>query len=92
MRVQPAPPVAPVEHVVQPVAPLVRVSVLLADFMRVNPPTFSGDDVQEDPQEFMDTVDQYCRVLNCSDDERVRYIPLQFRGLAVSWWRMFEHQ
>ena len=92
IRVQQAPPVGPVEHVVQPVPPLVRVPVSLVDFMRVNPLIFSGDDVQEDPQDFMDAVDQYCRALNCSDDERVRYIPLQFRGLAATWWRMIEHQ
>ena len=85
MRVQPAPPVVPVEHVVQPVTSPVRVPMPLADFMGVYPPIFSGDDVQEDPHQFLDTVDRYCRVLNYSDDERVRYIPLQFRGLAAEW-------
>ena len=76
IRVQPAPPVAPVEQMVQPVVPPVRVPVPLADFMGVYPPTFSRDDVQEDPHQFLDTIDRYCRALNCSDDERVRYIPL----------------
>ena len=48
-QVPPAEPAPVAEPVVQPVVQPARIPISLVDFMRVRPPTFSGDSGQENP-------------------------------------------
>ncbi|KAJ1386965.1 Retrotransposon gag domain [Sesbania bispinosa] len=60
--------------------------VTLAEFMKLNPPTFSGSNANEDPQRFIDGLERLWRVLSCSDIRAVELASFQVEGVAYDWF------
>lgn len=45
--------------------------------MSLNPPTFKGSKIEEDPQEFIDEIEKIFGVMNASDIEGVVFATYQ---------------
>ena len=62
----------------------------LRDFTRVNPPTFYGSKVNEDPQEFLDEVYKIQYVMGVSLSEKVELASYELKDVAqtlYAHWR-----
>ncbi|XP_034914505.1 uncharacterized protein [Populus alba] len=68
-------------HIVQ------GVNVSLNDFMELAPPTFTGMDISEDPQRFLDDIWRRCEALGCTDHRAVSLASFRLEGdMAISWF------
>jgi hypothetical protein len=68
-------------HIVQ------GVNVSLNDFMKLAPPTFTGMDISEDPQRFLDDIWRRCEALGCTDHRAVNLASFRLEGdMAISWF------
>ncbi|KAJ1415935.1 Retrotransposon gag domain [Sesbania bispinosa] len=70
----------------QPGATTRGIEVTLAEFMKLKPPTFSGSNVNEDPQSFIDHLERLWRALGCSDIRAVELASFQLEGVAYDWF------
>ncbi|CAJ2633390.1 unnamed protein product [Trifolium pratense] len=68
-----------------PVHPRVT-EVSLTSFVKMDPPTFSGSDVHEDPQVFLDEVSWICKGLGCSSTRMVELAAFRLRDVARGWY------
>ncbi|KAF7814510.1 DNA/RNA polymerases superfamily protein [Senna tora] len=59
--------------------------VTLPQFLKLKPPTFSGSDANQDPEEFIDDVERVCEALGCSGQRYVELVSYQLRDVARSW-------
>jgi len=77
------------QEVAQEEQPLVHprvTEVSLTSFMKLSPPMFSGSDVQEDPQAFLDEVSWICKGLGCSSVRMVELAAFRLRDVARGWY------
>ncbi|KAJ1438716.1 Zinc finger, CCHC-type [Sesbania bispinosa] len=70
----------------QPGAMTGGIEVILAEFMKLKPPTFSGSNANEDPQRFIDGLERLWRALGCSDIRAVELTSFQLEGVAYDWF------
>ncbi|KAJ1410736.1 Retrotransposon gag domain, partial [Sesbania bispinosa] len=75
----------------QPGAMTGGIEVTLAEFMKLKPPTFSGSNVNEDPQQFIDGLERLWRALGCSDIQDVELASFQLEGVAYDWFDTVTH-
>ena len=54
----------------------------LRDFSRINPPTYYGSKVDEDPQELIDEVYKILYSMGVSSSEKVELVTYQLKDLA----------
>ena len=66
----------------QPLVQPTRVEVSLNAFTKLNPPTFSGSDIHEDPQAFVEEVSWICRGLDYSPTRMVQLAAFRLRDIA----------
>ncbi|KAF7808124.1 DNA/RNA polymerases superfamily protein [Senna tora] len=59
--------------------------VTLPQLLKLKPPTFSGSDANQDPEEFIDDVERVCEALGCSGQRSVELVSYQLRDVARSW-------
>ena len=62
----------------------------LRDFTRMNPPTFYGSKVEEDPQEFIDEVYKILLTMGLSTSKKAELDTYQLKDVAQAWsvqWR-----
>ncbi|XP_057416627.1 uncharacterized protein LOC130711144 [Lotus japonicus] len=71
-------------------ATLGEITVSLADFMKLKPPTFSGLP-SEDPQRFIDALERLWRALGCSSVRAVDLALFQLEGIAHDWYDTLIH-
>ncbi|XP_065864774.1 uncharacterized protein [Euphorbia lathyris] len=58
----------------------------LSDFLRLQPPKFSGEDSVTDPMDFVDAMDRCYEVLGCTSARMVLLAGNQLQGVARSWY------
>ena len=55
----------------------------MGQFIRMNPPKFTGIKVEEDPEEFVDEMEKIFSVIHTTDSERLTYIQVEGFSLSV---------
>ena len=70
----------------QPLVQPTVAEVPLSAFTKLNPPTFSGSYIHEDPQTFVDEVSWICRGLGCSPTRMVQFAAFRLRDVARGWY------
>ena len=58
----------------------------LRDFIRMNPPTFYGSKVKEDPQEFIDEVYKIILGIWLSTSDKAELATYQLKDVAQVWY------
>ncbi|TMX03215.1 hypothetical protein EJD97_017548, partial [Solanum chilense] len=58
----------------------------LREFTRVNPPTFCGSKVEEDPQEFIDEVYKILYAMGLTTSEKAELSTYQLKDVAQTWY------
>ncbi|XP_029151508.1 uncharacterized protein [Arachis hypogaea] len=66
--------------------PLGERAVTLQSFLKLNPPTFSGNLLEDDPQLFIDSLNKAFRALRCPDDTTVDLATYNLTGHAYHWY------
>ena len=62
----------------------------IRDFTRMNPPTFFGPKVQEDPQGFIDEVFKVLDIVGVSFKEKVGLAAYQLKEVAQVWYKQWK--
>ncbi|CAM8999655.1 unnamed protein product [Rhodiola kirilowii] len=60
--------------------------IKLDEFLRHQPPTFSGTDAKDDPRTFIDQTQRLCHVLHCPSWRSVELASFRLQGVASSWF------
>ena len=58
----------------------------LRDFTRMNPPTFYGFKVEEDPQEFIDEIYKIHYAMWLTTSEKVELVTYQLKDVSQAWY------
>ena len=56
------------------------------DFMRMNPPTFHGTKVDEDPQSFIDEIFKVVDSMNVTPRQRAELAAYQLKDVSQVWF------
>ena len=62
------------------------IHVSFSEFVKLQPPTFSGSDSSEDPQQFLDGISRVCRALGCSSQRMVQLAEFRLWDVAQAWF------
>ncbi|XP_047268190.1 uncharacterized protein LOC124898596 [Capsicum annuum] len=62
----------------------------VGQFMRINPPKYSGPKVEEDLQEFVDEMEKIFRVIHVDQVEGVELAVYQLKDVANQWYNEWE--
>ena len=62
------------------------IQVSYSEFMKLKPPLFTGSDVSEDPQRFLDDMTRVCRALGCSSQRTVQLVEFRLQDVAQVWF------
>ncbi|XP_016549266.1 uncharacterized protein LOC107849131 [Capsicum annuum] len=62
----------------------------VGQFIRMNPPKFSGAKVEEDPQEFVDEMEKIFKVMHIDQVEGVKLAAYQLKDVANQWYNEWE--
>ena len=62
------------------------ISSRLRDFTRMNPPTFYGSKVEEDPQEFIDNVYKILYAMGLSTSEKTDLSTYELKDVDQAWY------
>ena len=62
----------------------------LRDFMRMNPPIFTGAKTSEDPQEFIDELHKILVAMGATDIEKAELASYQLKDVAQTWCKMWQ--
>ncbi|PHT32968.1 Omega-6 fatty acid desaturase, endoplasmic reticulum [Capsicum baccatum] len=61
-------------------------SLRTQDFLKLDPPTFTGSDINEDPQDFVDQTQRALDVMHISGKEMVELAAYRLKGEAILWY------
>ena len=64
----------------------------IRDFTRMNPPTFFGPKVQEDPQGFIDEVFKVLDAMCVSPQEKAELAAYQLKDVAQVWYEQWKDE
>ena len=56
------------------------------EFVKLQSPIFSGSDVSEEPQQFLNEIGRVCRALGCSSQRTVQLAEFRLRDVAQAWF------
>ena len=56
------------------------------DFLKLDPPTFTGSDPNEDPQDFIDQIQRALEVMHVFGVETVELAAYRLKGEAILWY------
>ncbi|XP_070046643.1 uncharacterized protein [Nicotiana tomentosiformis] len=59
-------------------------------FLHVDPPVFTGTDLEEDPQDFIDEMHKTLRFMRGTKTEGVELASYRLKRVAYSWFEMWE--
>ena len=65
---------------------------LLSRFLRFNPPRFKGEPDDRKAESWLSEVEKIFRVLNYTEEQRVRYATFLLDEAAHNWWRGVEQR
>ncbi|CAM8879878.1 unnamed protein product [Rhodiola kirilowii] len=66
--------------------------VKLDEFLKHHPPTFCGTEANEDPQEFIDEIENLCDTLHCPSWRSVELVSFRLRGVALMDHNCMNHK
>ncbi|KAK4729838.1 hypothetical protein R3W88_022826 [Solanum pinnatisectum] len=58
----------------------------IREFLRMNPPNFTGSSTSEDPESFVDELKKVFDVMNVANAERVELAAYQLKNIARTWF------
>ncbi|WMV14145.1 hypothetical protein MTR67_007530 [Solanum verrucosum] len=58
----------------------------ICDFLRVNPPSFTGSSTSEDPENFVDELNTVFDVMHIANTERVELAAYQLMNVSRTWF------
>ncbi|KAH0706063.1 hypothetical protein KY285_010594 [Solanum tuberosum] len=64
----------------------------IRDFLNLDPPSFTGSDPNEDPQDFIDQIQRTFDVMHVSGKEALELATYRLKGVAILWyeaWKQF---
>ncbi|KAH0714755.1 hypothetical protein KY284_007660 [Solanum tuberosum] len=56
------------------------------EFLRMNPPSFTGSSVTEDPENFIEELQKVFEIMHISDAKRVELVAYQMKGVSRIWF------
>ena len=59
-------------------------------FMKMNPPKFTGTNVEEDPPEFVDEIEKIFKLMHVDEFEGVELATYQLKDIANQWYADWE--
>ncbi|XP_055814193.1 uncharacterized protein LOC129883587, partial [Solanum dulcamara] len=62
----------------------------IRDFLRINPPVFTGSNVDEDPQNFIDEMWKILKAMHATEIEGVELVSYQLKDVANVWYNQWE--
>ncbi|PHT90654.1 hypothetical protein T459_05767 [Capsicum annuum] len=71
-------------------APVTSKATRVGQFMRMNPPKFTGIKVEENPQEFINKMENIFRVMHVEQVEGVKLSAYQLKDVANQWYDEWE--
>ncbi|XP_075108936.1 uncharacterized protein LOC107823107 [Nicotiana tabacum] len=66
------------------------VSARVRDFINLDPPVFTGDDHNADPQDFLDLMQRTLQIIHATDVESVEFTSYRLRDVAVTWYETWK--
>lgn len=63
----------------------------MGQFLRMNPPKFSGTMVEEDPQHSMDEIEKIFKVMHIDEVEGVELAAYHVKDVANQWYNEWEN-
>ncbi|KAK4729884.1 hypothetical protein R3W88_022872 [Solanum pinnatisectum] len=57
----------------------------IREFLRMNPPSFTGSSVTEDLENFVEELQKVFKIMHVIDPERVELVAYQMKGVARIW-------
>ncbi|KAK4737501.1 hypothetical protein R3W88_001198 [Solanum pinnatisectum] len=55
------------------------------EFLRMNPPDFTGSSVTEDPENFMEEIQKVFEIMHIANAKRVELAGYQLKGVSRIW-------
>ena len=65
-------------------------STRIRDFLNLDPPSFTGSDPKEDPQDFIDQIQRTLDVMHVSGKEAVELATYRLKGVAILWYEAWK--
>ncbi|XP_049391587.1 uncharacterized protein LOC125856027 [Solanum stenotomum] len=65
-------------------------STWICDFLNLDPPSFTGSDPKEDPQDFIDQIQRTLDVMHVSGKEAVELATYRLRGMPILWYEAWK--
>ena len=62
------------------------VGTKIRDFLNLDPPSFTGSDPKEDPQDFVDQIQRTLDVIHVGGIEAVELATYRLKGVAILWY------
>ncbi|KAG5600138.1 hypothetical protein H5410_031508 [Solanum commersonii] len=59
---------------------------MIREFLRMNPPSFTGSSTSEDPENFVDELKKVFDVIYVANTERVELAAYQLKNVARTWF------
>ncbi|WRX31003.1 Retrotransposon gag domain - like 10 [Theobroma cacao] len=63
-----------------------QMKVSLTDFLKLKPPSFTGSDVSEKPQVFLDKMEKIYNAMGCSSFRSVELVAFQLEDVTQEWY------
>lgn len=79
------------EVVPRPHQQVTTIASRLMDFTRMNPPTFYGSKVKEEPQEFINEVYKILLAMGLSTSEKAESATYQLKDVSQAWFVQTRH-
>ncbi|XP_015057600.1 uncharacterized protein LOC107003848 [Solanum pennellii] len=70
--------------------PIRSIADMLLDFTRMNPPIFTGSKTFEDPQEFMDEVQNILGAMGATDTKKAELASNKLKDVEQTWCKMWQ--
>ena len=61
-------------------------------FMKMNPPKFTGTNVEEDPPEFVDEIEKIFKLMHVDEVEGVELATYRLKDIANQWYADWEDE
>ena len=62
----------------------------IRDFLNLDPPSFTGSDSNEDPQDFIDQIQRTLDVMHVSGTEAAELATYRLKGVAILWYETWK--
>ncbi|KAK4721390.1 hypothetical protein R3W88_011623 [Solanum pinnatisectum] len=62
----------------------------IRDFLNLDPPSFTGSDPNEDPQDFIDKIQHTLDVMHVSGKEALELSAYRLKGVAILWYEAWK--